>query len=122
IYIMDIDLFVINDLTNYINSISKYDIALPFSRGLLSFTPWRRILAGNVYLKNNENSKEFLDFTKSYILGHIYEPNSWTLDQNSLSYAYENVIEKNTYIKISNLNNYKRPLAQHPIRKKYEED
>lgn len=122
IYIMDIDLFVINELKNYVNSISKYDIALAFSRGLISFTPWRRILAGNLYLKNNDNSKEFLNYAKSYILSHISEPNSWTLDQNALSYAYEKIIDNNPNIKIGNLNNYKRPLAQHPIRKKYEED
>lgn len=89
VLIMDADMFFENDPGHFIQSQRAADITLPFSKGIVNICPWRRILAGNVYLKNVDSTKEFLRKVEEYTLSNLDVTDSWMLDQNALLYAYE---------------------------------
>ncbi|WP_409295027.1 hypothetical protein V1498_17545 [Peribacillus sp. SCS-26] len=89
LYIMDADLFTNSDPGPFLKSIKNYDVGLAFSRGVVSICPWRRIMAGNVFLKNNHHSRSFISLVEDYIYSNLSKEKTWTLDQNALSYAYE---------------------------------
>lgn len=120
IYIMDADLSITSDPESFINSLKVFDVAIPFSSGISNVCPWRRLLAGNVFIKNSENGRYFLQLIRDYTLDNIYKPQAWTLDQNALSYAYEEVLSSNKQIKIGNCNDYNRPMAQPSINRQIE--
>lgn len=100
------------EIQDYIKFLGKYDLSLPFSAGTMVLLPWRRIMAGNVFLKNNTSSREFMGYVRSYILDNINSEFTWTLDQNALTYAYEKVKETNEKIKIINSYLFERPMNQ----------
>ena len=54
ILILDADMFLIDDLKNYMTVLKDYEIGIAFSKGLVTILPWRRVMAGNVYLNNSE--------------------------------------------------------------------
>ncbi|TCN05304.1 hypothetical protein EV581_11427 [Bacillus sp. BK006] len=120
IYIMDADLFLNDDLESYLKSLKQYDIALTFARGLATLCPWRRIGAGNLFLKNNSKSRKFISLVSHYITNNIYKPTTWTLDQNALTYAYEKICMVDQNINIGNICNHNRPTFQPPIRRQIE--
>ncbi|WHY91260.1 hypothetical protein QNK12_27080 [Neobacillus cucumis] len=121
LYIMDADLMVLSDLNDYIMSLKKFDVALPFSSGIVSLCPWRRVLAGNVFVKNNNNGKFFISQVTEYIKNNIGLPIAWTLDQNALSYAYEQSNKNKDFkIEFGNCNKFTRPMVQGAIRKQIE--
>ena len=120
LYILDADLFFSDDPGDYFDKLAKHDISLPFSRGVQCLCPWRRILAGNVYLKNNLLSRQFVRIVSDYILQNIRKDVSWTLDQNALTYAYEEFIKLGKAEYINNLATLVRPTQQPQIRRQIE--
>lgn len=116
IFIMDVDLFINNELDSYFNKLSEFDVAISFQRSITAIYPWRRIMAGYVYISNNIHGESFINLTSNYIVKHLHKENSWTLDQNALSYAYEKINQKNPDIKIGNAGIYKRPMEQPRLR------
>lgn len=119
VLIMDADLFVFDEIDSYVEKLIQHDVAIPFSTSLMSLYPWRRIMAGNVYLKNNENAISFIHIVKNYIISHIDKENSWTLDQNALTYAYENITQN---INLGDSAIYYRPMSQPALRKLIEQN
>lgn len=91
LYILDADMALTGDPRTYLRRIqqSSADIGLVFPPGPVSIVPWRRVMAGNVYIRGTEKSLEFARNVKAYALGHLHFKRSWMLDQNSLSYAFE---------------------------------
>ena len=114
--ILDADMFLTDDLTNYLNGIKKYDITIAFSQSVTATLPWRRVMAGNIYLTNNEKARRFIDITSDYIVDNLKETQSWTLDQNALSYAYENIFDYYPEISFGNVYKFNRPFAHPQIR------
>lgn len=112
ILIMDADMFAQADPEEFIKSLKSFDVAVPFARSTPVICPWRRILAGTVYIKNNKNGRHFIRLVRDYILQHIVKEKAWTLDQNALFYAYESIIQDNLDIKIGRCNDYDRPFVQ----------
>lgn len=117
IFIMDADFFINDELETYLSKITAHDISIPFSPALLSLFPWRRIMAGYVFLKNNSKSHEFLNLVRTYIINNLDKENSWTLDQNALTYAYEKIYDICPDINIGNSNKYDIPMSQPLLRK-----
>ncbi|WP_409295029.1 hypothetical protein V1498_17550 [Peribacillus sp. SCS-26] len=113
LYIMDADLFTNSDPGPFLKSIKQYDVGLAFAGGICTLCPWRRIGAGNVFLKNNHYSRSFISFVEDYIYTNLPKEKTWTLDQNALSYAYEQMAT-NPSVNIGNLGN--RPFYQPRIR------
>lgn len=114
--IMDADLFINDDLKPYIDELKKHDLSVPLSRGIMNIYPWRRVMAGNIFVKNNPTSNKFLELTKDYIVNHLNIQNSWTLDQNALTYAYEKIFENYPSVNIGNSALLNRPMNQPKIR------
>lgn len=117
IFIMDADFFINDELETYLSKITAHDLSIPFSPALLSLFPWRRIMAGYVFLKNNSKSHEFLNLVRTYIINNLDKENSWTLDQNALTYAYEKIYDICPDINIGNSNKYDIPMSQPLLRK-----
>lgn len=117
---MDADVIITDDLCNYFNAIGKYDVAIPFSTGVSTLCPWRRLLAGNVFIKNNSQGRKFISKAKDYILNNIYKPQAWTLDQNALTYSFEYCKSNVPNLNIGNCNRFIRPTMQGPIHKQIE--
>lgn len=114
--ILDGDMFIHNNLDSYINNMNKFDVGIAISKGITPFMPWRRFMAGNIYLKKSEKSIYFMNAARDYILKLIHQERSWTLDQNALSFAYENTIKEYPNAKFENIYKYKRPVIHPPIR------
>lgn len=114
---LDADYLITDDLSKMINALIKNDVAVVFASGLNSMFPWTRVMGGALYIKNNEKGKEFLKIISDYIMTYISINNSWTLDQNALNFAYDEVINKNMKIKLGNISEFPRPLMQPAIRR-----
>lgn len=114
--ILDADMFLTDDLTKYLNTVKKFDVAIAFSKSVTTTLPWRRLMAGNIYLTNNDKAKMFIDLTKDYIVDNLKEKKSWTLDQNALNYAYETIFEYYPDIKFGNTYEIKGPFSHPQIR------
>ena len=89
VYIMDADLIIKNNIITYFKNMSKIkeDIVIPGPVCYPVPYPWRRYTAGNVYIKSNQKIKKFLDTVFLYCIHGLQLSNSWTLDQNALTYA-----------------------------------
>ncbi|MFQ1634159.1 hypothetical protein ACK39T_12205 [Aeromonas veronii] len=117
-YIMDADLTWLEDPHNYFKELKKIGPSVPFSRGTSILPPWRRYMAGNVYLNSSKSSIDFLENINKYILNGLAECNSWMLDQNAITYA----IEKAENNKINDLGRIFRPFNQLSIRTVFEKN
>lgn len=89
IWIQDVDLFPTGDSVRYLDELVKHDVALFVSPFLYGAFPWIRYLAGNVYINNTEQGFRFLDAASAYLAEWLLVKDSWTVDQNALSYAVE---------------------------------
>lgn len=92
LYILDADMTLLKDPRPYFRRLvrSGKDVGLVFPSGVVSMVPWRRVMAGNVYLRGGSESVKFIEMAADYCLGHLDRSRSWMLDQNALSFAYEN--------------------------------
>lgn len=111
VYIMDIDLTVTEDISSFMKKQMGYMMSFSFSRNNAALYPWRRFLAGNVFIGNK--ALHYLSLLCDYILFGLKEKNSWMLDQNALDYIYYLQDDK-SYI----LNNAqeKKPFSQFQFR------
>lgn len=116
ILIIDVDFLITDDLKNMIKKIENYDVALTLTEGITSMTPWTRAMGGTLYLKNNEYSEKFIEYTRSYILYGLSFEDSWILDQNALCYAQEKLSSNEEEIKVFSIPYKIRPLKQFRIR------
>ncbi|MEH6767632.1 hypothetical protein [Psychrobacter sp.] len=95
VYISDIDQLVIGDLDSYLSSIASDDfthsVHLPVVSNYYKFLPGRSHLAGNIYIRNDEQGKKFADLLTNYVGIGMEEKHSWMLDQNATRYASETV-------------------------------
>lgn len=93
VYISDIDQLVIGDLETYLINISKQvsnsSVYLPIVSKYYNFLPGRSHLAGNIYIRNDDQGKKFSNLLTNYVGMGIEEPYSWMLDQNATRYASE---------------------------------
>ena len=107
LYITDIDQLVMGDLETYLQTVAKGDdVQLSILENYFQLIPGRCYMAGNIYLKNSEKSRKFIELMVIYILHGIDEEKSWILDQNATRYAVE-------HVDVSNVNlNGKRPIHQ----------
>ena len=100
IYIMDIDLLIKDYPVDYFNKMQKNDADI-VSPGPIYWPipyPWRRYMAGNIYIKSNKNTEKFLNLVSLYCAYGLKNDISWTLDQNALEYA----ISKISNLKVEN--------------------
>lgn len=117
ILIIDADYYINNDFEKYFAKLKETDISMAVSSGVKSMRPWGRYMAGSVYIDKNETGQLFLKELNSYIIENLKGKNTWTLDQNALTYAMEKIREKRPSAKYVNAYNLPRPLVQPAIRR-----
>lgn len=88
VYLIDIDLQFDADPSRFIDWLHSRTFSCSDNRGLYRLSPWRRYLAGNVYIRKDVPD-QFMTDLLSYIVSGLHSPNSWMLDQNALTYAIE---------------------------------
>ena len=121
ILIIDADYYINNDFDKYFAKLKETDISMAVSSGIKSVRPWIRYMAGSVYVDRNETGQLFLRKLNSYIIENLKSDNTWTLDQNALTYAMESVKELRPNVKFGNAYKFPRPLVQPAIRRLVEE-
>lgn len=95
LYLIDIDLQFSDNPREFIEWLSKREFGCSDNQALYRLSPWRRYLAGNVFISNRVR-KQFLVDLQTYIVRGLLEQSSWMLDQNALSYAIErNFVDEN---------------------------
>lgn len=115
IYIMDVDVQFTKAPAKFFSELMGRPLCLPETRSLAQIIPWRRYMAGNVFVSNSSEGREFIGVVCNYISAGLVCDNSWTLDQNALCYALER-----TKINHFDLNNLDRPGVQQRINKLFE--
>lgn len=109
VWVQDVDLFPTADTNKYQDQLKKHDVTLYVSGFLRGLFPWTRFLAGNVYVNNTQKGKEFLESAAKYLCEWVTVPNSWTVDQNALTYAIDYC---GPNLKLGNMKELKVPLTQ----------
>lgn len=109
IWIQDVDLFPTSPITTANDSLGRFDVALVQSDGLNFMAPWRRYLAGNVYINQTDNARDFLRSVSDYITFFLSREHSWMLDQNALDWAVEKCSD---YVRIGNMKHLNINLTQ----------
>lgn len=110
VYITDIDQFVIGDLEKYIKNIANNELNIyqPKMRGYYSILPGRSHLAGNIFIRNHDEGRDYSKMLAEYVCMGLNEDFSWMLDQNATRFASEK-------FNVGNLNNLgERVLRQFP--------
>lgn len=113
ILILDADFYIIDEFDELIKKCRNYDIATSISSMALSVFPWRRFMAGMVYLGNNDVSKEYTKMITGYILNQIENAKTWTLDQNALTFGFEQIRNSHPNVKFGNMT-VNQPPVMHP--------
>lgn len=115
IYIMDADLMIDSDPRGFFNSIVKLDFAAPIMMDFNFFSPWRRVMAGNISIRTEPSARTVISDIQDYICAGLEMTSNWTLDQNALSYG----LERNPAV-VSDLGPFKRPFRQPKFRLSWE--
>jgi hypothetical protein len=115
VYVMDVDIQFTENPAIYFSSMWKHDVCLPKGLNLGQLMPWRRFMAGNVFVRNTTVGRAFLNMVVDYMRAGLVCPDSWTLDQNALCYAME-VMNMEVY----DLNSRGKPTSQPRINKLFE--
>lgn len=109
IWIQDVDLFPTGDSSIHLPQLEKADVSLYVSNFLRGVFPWTRYLAGNVYVSNTELGRKFLLSTSEYLSEWVAVPDSWTVDQNAMTYAIDSC---GPNLKLGNMRTFKIPFHQ----------
>lgn len=88
-YLMDADLVTDVDPRPFFRRVEHLTFAAPSMRGFTALYPWRRFMAGNIAVSKNVLETAVVDDLQDYLAHGLQFVNSWTLDQNALTYAIE---------------------------------
>lgn len=116
--VVDVDMALRSDLSPFLAKLRDIDFACPFSKGLASLYPWRRYMANTVYFGNGSESRHIASDVSRYITRGLPMADTWTLDQNALSFAVERAIQRGQ--PVADANTLVRPLFQESIRSLFE--
>jgi hypothetical protein len=122
ILILDIDMALREDPTESLRVLREVrDIGLPvvMVRGPTALIPARRYLAGRVFLPSRSIGEQAMHDIEEYIYAGLFDEQSWTLDQNALTYAAERVIAAQGPCGVTDVNRYVGAFRQEPIRLLY---
>lgn len=103
LWIHDIDLYPDGDFRPIIGRIPETaDIAISLSPFLGGLLPWKRFLAGNVYLRSTPKARRFLTHVQEYLDYWLQADGSWMIDQNALAYGVEKTLGLKYYDLLAN--------------------
>ncbi len=124
VFVLDIDMVMRDDPAESLRRLGEIpDGHLPvvMTKGLAMLVPARRHLAGRVFLPNGEMGDRSLQHVEDYIYAGLSRSASWTLDQNALTYASEQIVATNGPESITDIAHHIRSFAQDPVRQLYRE-
>lgn len=109
VWIQDVDLFPTGEVAQIEKALRKNDVSLYVSSFAHGLFPWTRYLAGNVYVSNTAMGAKFLRSAASYLVEWLLAPNSWTVDQNALTFALDTC---GPSLRLGNMKELKVPFTQ----------
>lgn len=118
VYIMDADLQFTDNPEAYFARCQQTDISLSYMRGISVLCPWRRFMAGRFFAKNNAQGRLFLQHIRDYLVANLNQRHCWMVDQNALSYAYDQTRALTPTIQFGHAD--ASPIEQFPIRRQIE--
>lgn len=89
VWIQDVDLFPTFPISDSHSKFTDFDAIVAATSGVNVVAPWRRYLAGNVFLARSDNGRKFAANAVEYIWAFLDRADSWMLDQNALDWAVE---------------------------------
>jgi hypothetical protein len=116
--VVDVDMALRSDLWPFLKKLGGADFSTPFSKGIHSLFPWRRYMAGTTYFGESTAAANVARNLSRYISRGLGEVDSWTLDQNAMTFAVEKAVEEGA--RIMDANSLGRPLFQEAIRSMFE--
>ncbi|EKF39813.1 hypothetical protein NA8A_24014 [Nitratireductor indicus C115] len=116
--VVDVDMALRSDLLPFLKKLREADFSTPFSKGLHALFPWRRYMAGTTYFGESHAAANVARDLSRYISRGLGEADSWTLDQNAMTFAVEHALEQGA--NVVDANTLGRPLFQEAIRSMFE--
>ena len=116
VFVMDADMTIQEDPRPFFASLAKHKFGLPKTKGLEFLSPWRRYMAGSVFINGTEDNCVLIKEIQIYLTKGLAEGNSWMLDQNALAFALETTPNGHSF----DLNTVKRPMGQPSLRTAWE--
>lgn len=90
LWIHDADLYPTADIVPFIPKLRQHDIGISLSKLQGGLLPWKRYLAGNLFLNATPATTRFLQDASFYLRSMLTATNgTWMVDQNALSWAAE---------------------------------
>lgn len=89
VWIQDVDLFPVSPISDSHDRFTEFDVIVAATTGVNLLAPWRRYLAGNVFLAQSDGGRQFAASAEDYIWTFLDRHDSWMLDQNALDWAVE---------------------------------
>lgn len=87
VYCMDADLFMMHNPQRFLEGSWPVAMNAYMNKSLLSVSPWRRFMAGNVVVTKAAANSSALQHLVEYLAVGLTQQFSWMLDQNALSYV-----------------------------------
>lgn len=109
VWIQDADLFPTGPTDVFDTRLQEVDVMLNRVKMLHGLVPWKRFLAGSVYVADSAEGRSFLSESVRYIESFLGVKASWTLDQNALDWAME---ESHPKVKMADGSAIGIPLTQ----------
>lgn len=108
LWIHDVDLYPTADITPFLSDLRRCDVGISVSRLQAGLLPWKRYLAGNVFLNDTPGTRAFLAETSRYLRHWLASTGTWMVDQNALSWA----AERSPHLAIVDMLTARVPLVQ----------
>lgn len=89
VWVQDVDLYPTGDITQFLSRLQQHHVSMFKSTFLGGILPWIKYLAGNVYVSNTREGRDFLKHIATYLYSFLSKTESWMVDQNALAYAVE---------------------------------
>ncbi|GHD08258.1 hypothetical protein [Zhihengliuella salsuginis] len=116
LWIQDLDLFPDGDFTGHLARMQAADISIVASRSLAGLMPWKRYLAGSVFIRPTTTAGNLLNSVAEYLRFWLTNGGQWMVDQNALSYA----IDQNPNIVLYDMSAAQVPLRQSTVNSRLE--
>jgi hypothetical protein len=95
VLVLDIDTIMVDDAAAIpLHCWEDYAVCASMPMGLRVLIPTRRYLAGMFPVPTGALGEEAMQAVEDYIYLGLSQPNSWTLDQNALTYAAERITDR----------------------------
>lgn len=112
LWVQDMDLVQSGAVEDFIKTLAGYDVGVVRSSAGFGCTPWKSVLAGNVWIANTAPARGFMRDVVEYMDANWSRTSAWMLDQNALRYASDHARQDTRLLNLSDL---RLPLGQNSL-------